>query len=94
VKIVWTRRALRELDEIFVYVARDSRLAAAALVELIETRAAALALHPAMGRPGQEPGTREFVLSGTPYILPYRVRDERIEILAVFHSSRQQPDQF
>lgn len=91
-KLVWTRRSLRELDEIFAYVARDSRSAAAALVELIEARAAALAHHPDIGHPGREYGTRELVLSGTPYILPYRVRDGRIEILPVFHSSRLWPD--
>jgi toxin ParE1/3/4 len=93
VKLVWTRRALRELDEIFAYVARDSRPAAGALVELIEARASALKHHPDIGHPGREHGTRELVLAGTPYILPYRVRDGRIEILAVFHSSRAWPDQ-
>ena len=92
-KLIWTRRALRELDEIFAYVARDSRPAAAALVELIEARACSLTQHPDIGHPGREHGTRELVLSGTPYILPYRVRDGRIEILAVFHSSRAWPDQ-
>jgi toxin ParE1/3/4 len=92
VKLVWTRRSLRELDEIFAYVARDSRSAASALVEVIEARAATLAHHPDIGHPGREHGTRELVLSGTPYILPYRVRDGRIEILAVFHSSRAWPD--
>lgn len=38
-------------------------------------------------------GSREFVVTGTPYILPYRVRDGRVEILAVLCASRQWPDQ-
>lgn len=92
-KIAWTRRSLRELDEIFAYVARESQPAAAALVDLIETRASTLALHPDLGRPGHD-GTRELIVSGTPYIIPYRVRDGRVEILAVFHGSRQRPDHF
>lgn len=91
-KIIWTRRALREIDEIFAYVARDSRAAASALVA-IESRAAALTEHPEIGRPGRQHGTRELVLAGSPYILPYRVRDERIEILAVFHAARSYPNQ-
>ncbi len=91
-KIVWTRRALREIDEIFAYVARDSRSAASALVSMIESRAAALMEHPDIGRPGREHGTRELVLAGAPYILPYRVREGRIEILAVFHTSRSYPN--
>ncbi|MCZ8044979.1 MAG: type II toxin-antitoxin system RelE/ParE family toxin [Beijerinckiaceae bacterium] len=91
-KIVWTRRALREIDQAFAFVAQDSPAAASALVAAIEARAAVLAEHPEIGRPGRVDGTRELVLSGFPYILPYRVRDGRIEILAAFHSSRAWPD--
>lgn len=84
---------MREIDEIFAYVARDSRAAASALVAMTESRAAALTEHPEIGRPGRQHGTRELVLAGSPYILPYRVRDERIEILAVFHAARSYPNQ-
>lgn len=91
-KIVWTRRALREIDQAFAFVARDSPAAASAMVAAMEARAAVLAEHPEIGRPGRMDGTRELVLPGLPYILPYRVRDGRIEILAVFHSSRAWPD--
>jgi addiction module RelE/StbE family toxin len=92
VKIVWTRRSLREIDEAFAFVARDSPAAASAMVAAMEAGAAVLAEHPEIGRPGRVDGTRELVLSGSPYILPYRVRDGRIEILAVFHTSRASPD--
>lgn len=33
-------------------------------------------------------GTRELVMTGTQYILPYRVKDDRIQILAVFYGAR------
>jgi len=92
VKLIWTRQALGELDAIFAYVARDSELAAAALVDIIERRANGLLTHPEIGRPGRVPGTRELVVAGTPYIIPYRVRDGRVEILAALHASRQWPD--
>ncbi len=91
-KIVWTRRALPEIDQAFAFVARDSPAAASAMVAAMEARAAVLAEHPEIGRPGRMDGTRELVLSGLPYTLPYRVRDGRIEILAVFHISRAWPD--
>lgn len=93
-KLVWTRRALFELDAIFAYVARDSRAAAARLTGEIERRAAILAAHPEIGRPGSVDEIRELVLGGTPYILPYRVRDGRVEILAVLHSAQQRPESF
>lgn len=92
-KLLWTRRALAEIDEIFVYAAADSPMAAQRLALLIEAKARLLIDQPSMGRPGRVDGTREFVVTGTPYILPYRVRDGRVEILAVLHASRQWPDQ-
>jgi addiction module RelE/StbE family toxin len=94
VKLFWTARTLSEIDAIFAYVAADSPSAAERLAVLIETRAQSLIDQPSMGRPGRVDGTREFVVTGTPYILPYRVRDECVEILAALHASRQWPDQF
>ena len=38
-----------------------------------------------MGRPGRVSGTRELVIPGTPYIIPYRIRGERLKLVAVFH---------
>jgi len=47
-----------------------------------------------MGRPGRVPGTRELVLPNFPYIIPYRVREQRVEILRVFHTARKWPQGF
>lgn len=91
--LVWTERALADVDDIFAYVASDSPAAAERLTFVIETKAQLLLDHPEIGRPGRVDGTREFVVTGTPYILPYRVRDGRVEILAALHASRQWPDQ-
>ena len=51
-----------------------------------------LATHPALGRPGRVPGTRELVVSGTPYLIPYRVHGKTVEILRVFHGARKSPE--
>lgn len=93
-RLFWTARALSEIDAIFAYVAADSPLAAERLAVLIEAKAQSLIDQPNMGRSGRVDGTREFVVTGTPYILPYRVRDGRVEILAALHASRHWPDQF
>ncbi|KRE13770.1 hypothetical protein ASE66_16415 [Bosea sp. Root483D1] len=92
-KLRWTKRALAEIDAIFAYVSTDSPTAAERLALLIETKVQSLLDHPNLGRPGRVDGTREFVVTGTPYILPYRVRNGRVEILAVLHASQQWPDQ-
>jgi toxin ParE1/3/4 len=44
-----------------------------------------------MSRPGRVPGTRELVAPDTPYVIPYRVRRERLELIAVFHGRQEWP---
>jgi toxin ParE1/3/4 len=36
-------------------------------------------------------GTRELVVSGSPFIVVYRVKGKRIELLRVLHSSQHWP---
>jgi toxin ParE1/3/4 len=50
--------------------------------------------NPHMGRHGRVPGTRELVIPRTPYIVPYRLLDEAIQILRVYHGSRRWPESF
>ena len=49
---------------------------------------------PTVGRPGRVDGTRELVVSGTPFIVPYRVQARTIQILRVYHGARRWPDDF
>ena len=44
-----------------------------------------------MGRPGRVLGTRELVVPGTPYIIPYRARGEYLDLLAIFHGHQKWP---
>lgn len=93
-RVRWLRRALHNLDEEAEYIARDDPDAAARIVDRIATSVERLATHPALGRTGRVPGTRELMLSGTPYVVPYRVRGETVEILRVFHGARKWPEKF
>ena len=88
----WTRLAERDLDNIASYIGQDSPAAAARVVlELIDQAETSLSRHVALGRPGRVLGTRELVIDGLPYVIPYRVRDKGIEILRVLHTSRRWP---
>jgi len=91
VPVRWLRRALRNLDEEAAYIARDDPKAAARIIGQIVTSVNQLAVHPAMGRPGRVSGTRELIVSGTPYLVPYRMRGGMVEVLAVFHGARKWP---
>jgi toxin ParE1/3/4 len=94
VRVRWLKCALKNLDEEPEYIARDDAEAAAGVVERIATAVDRLATHPALGRPGRVPGTRELVIAGTPYLVPYRVRGETVEILRIFHSAGRWPEKF
>ena len=91
-RLRWTRLAESDLDDIADYIGQDSPAAAARVVlELIDQTEALLTRHVALGRPGRVLGTRELVVAGLPYVIPYRVRENNIEILRVLHTSRRWP---
>lgn len=92
-EIAWTEPALQNLDDIGDYIALDNPRAAENVVRRIVETVAALAYHPRMGRAGLVAPTRELIVSGTPYIVVYRLR-ERIEIIAIFHGARKWPSSF
>jgi toxin ParE1/3/4 len=94
VKIAWTEPARQDLRQVFIYIAKDSPKAAAKVLSLIKESTILLQDNPNLGRMGRVGGTRELVIPGTPYILPYRVKADQIQILAVFHGARKWPDNF
>jgi toxin ParE1/3/4 len=93
-RVIWAKSARSDLHSISRWIATDNPTAALAMVRRLRQAAALLENHPSIGRPGPEPGTRVLVVSGTPYLLPYRIHPNTVEILAVFHSSQQWPDSF
>jgi toxin ParE1/3/4 len=46
---------------------------------------------PNRGRAGRIAGTRELVVSGTPYIVAYRVASDRTIVLRILHAARRWP---
>jgi len=94
VRVKWLRAARENLDAEAQYIARDNPLAATRMVVSIIDAVERLQTYPASGRPGRVIGTRELVVPGTPYIVPYRVRGNNLEILRVFHAARKWPTQF
>ena len=93
-RVIWAAPALRELEAIGDYIARDTPSAATRIVTRILDRVEMLADQPETGRPGRIVGTRELVVTDTPFVVPYRIRGDRIEVLSVFHGARRWPDSF
>jgi toxin ParE1/3/4 len=84
VEIVWSALARAPLREIRAYVARDKPEAAERLALRIVAMLEALRNQPYLGRVGAEPGIRELVIGGTPYIVLYRLQGERVTISTVW----------
>ena len=93
-EIRWLKRALANLDAEAAFIARDNPAAAARVVDTIGRTVELPAQHPGVGRPGRVEGTRELAVADTPYLIPYRVRNNVVEILRVFHAARRWPRRF
>jgi len=94
-RVVWAPEARDDLQALYDFIANNDPDAAASIVAriltLIETH---LPVTPNIGRPGRIEGIRELVVAGTPFIVPYRVRDDAVEILRVYHAARRWPSAF
>jgi toxin ParE1/3/4 len=91
-KILWLRAALVNLDQAAAFIAKDNPRAAIAALSRIQAAVALLADFPHLGRPGRVESTRELVVDGTPFVVPYRVRGDVIEIIRVLHGAQRWPD--
>src|SRR6476620_11161140 len=91
-QVVWLRSAAEELDGIAAYIAKDSPSYAASVVQKILSVAEDLSKFPRMGPRVPEWDSDELRQRIVyRYRLIYRIRDERVEILAVIHGARLLP---
>ena len=90
-RLAWTSRARRARTAAIDYIARDNPQAALAQLSEIERQIKHLPDHPAIGRPGRLAGTRELVISRTPFIVVYRIEGDAVRILHFLHGARQWP---
>lgn len=76
------------LDAAAEYIAKDDSDLAQKMYAYIRNRVQELAKCPGMGRPGRVFGTRELVIERYSYIIPYRIRENEVQILRVFTPDR------
>jgi addiction module RelE/StbE family toxin len=90
-RLRWTPAAADDLEAIGDYLARH--LPTFAQSTILEIYQAILTLRstPYRGRAGREEGTRELVLPRLPYIVVYRVRENDVEILHIYHGAQHRP---
>ena len=92
--LLWTELAVAHLRSAYDYIAADNPKAAEGVIERIISAVEYLEKHPDLGRTGRVDATRELVVVGTPFIVAYRHTKDRIDVLAVLHTSRRWPESF
>jgi toxin ParE1/3/4 len=93
-KVEWTIPAAEQLENAYHYIAEGNPDAAERIADHIIDITEMLGKHPAAGRRGLVPGTREFAVPDTPFVVAYTVSKEILWILAVYHASRKWPERF
>jgi len=90
-KIRWSKEAESDVEAIFEFISRDKLEAAIRTERRIYEAAPILEMFPELGRSGRLSGTREFRVSGLPYVIVYRVVDDVIDLRNVVHFAQSWP---
>jgi toxin ParE1/3/4 len=84
-KLVWSEQARQEWTAQYRFYLERNPDAARRVRQAVMEGAKRLRAHPKIGRPGRVEGSRELVISGTPFLLVYDENPARVEILHVYH---------
>ena len=93
-KLRWTEGAVEDLRSAHDYLEAENPKAAWDAVDRIMSAVERLERFPKMGRSGRVEGSLELVVTGTPFLVAYRVKGESVQILAVLHGARKWPKGF
>jgi plasmid stabilization system protein ParE len=103
-QIVWLPKALDNLKEIKEYIDTESPKSAKMVAERIKKTVSLLQENPHLGKPSLVDGFREYEVSRAtlenkkiaseiqvsklPFVIPYKVIDDKIIIVRVFHTKQ------
>jgi toxin ParE1/3/4 len=87
----WTPRALDALVLNIQRYAQQDPVTAFKVFDNVKQRSYVLDDQPEIGKRGRVAGTRELVLTGTPFILVYRGNKSPVDIINVLHSHQDWP---
>jgi toxin ParE1/3/4 len=92
---VWSPEAIEDIASLRAFIEQDDPAAAQRVaLHIVRNVETLLSQHAEMGRPGRVPGTRELVIPRTPFVVPYRLVGNTIQVLRVYHGARRWPDRF
>lgn len=88
-RIRWTPAAAADLQQISDYLQDHHPNFRIPTMRRIYREIQSLKQWPLSGRIGCEEGTRELALSPLPYVAVYRVKEQAIEVLRIYHGARE-----
>jgi len=93
-RIAWRRRAQADLRNAFLWLLDRNPSAAWRIYHAVRDHVVVLRGHPGLGRRGRVEGTRELVVTHTPYVVVYTVQSSGdIVILRILHGAQRWPEQ-
>ena len=87
-RIRWTPAALSDMKSISDFLREHHPNYRQPTMRRLYDTIRSLKTFPHRGRPGQEESTRELIFSPLPYIAVYRVKEESIEVLHIYHGAQ------
>jgi toxin ParE1/3/4 len=90
-RLEWAAPALDDLKAAGEYIAQDNPTAARRMANRVREAVELLQDQPNLGRPGRLADTKELVVSGTPFVVVYRVRKGDVHIVRLLHHSLSWP---
>ena len=85
--IKWLPKALDDLEVLREHIENDNPPASEKIIQQIIKSLGYLIDNPELGRSGRIINTRELLLSGLPYVIVYKIKNNFIEVLRIFHGA-------
>ena len=90
-QIHYTRLAISNLSQAYDLIETDRPQETRGIIERIEKTIETVALAPLLGKRGRVEGTREFFVTGAPFIIIYREKEDVLQILSILPTSKKYP---
>jgi len=90
-RLRWTTPAANDLYNIVQRIQEDNPAVAAEVATTLYDGCGTLTDFPRRGRKGRIVGTRELVFPGLPYIVVYRIKDQIVEVVRIYHGAQDWP---
>ena len=91
-KIIWMPGAVADLNQIGEYINERNPAAAMRVVTDIRSAIERLEQFPQLGYVSQTGNVRLMQIPGRPYLIPYKIVEDRIRIISVFDERRERPE--